>query len=163
MQVATRTAVGAWDPPVTVSTAGQGVYGGSFAVDDAGDLLAAYTVLDAANYGSVWATSLTPGGAWTAPVRLSTRADSSDVPTATLSNDGTVAAVGWVDDTAVVGRVSIGTPGTTGFTWSRIGLASGSYGSVVPLDAGGGTVAATWAMQLKTNPNSAKILAKVWE
>lgn len=158
--VATRTALGPWDPSVRVS-AGQSATWSSFSMSDQGDLLAAWQASGATT--SVWATTLAPGGAWTAPVQLSSNVDQAGWPTAAWSNDATVAIVGWSDDLAVVSRASIGTPGAAGMTWTRVKLGGGSWGSTVPVAAGGGVAASAWATQLKANPNSAKILGKAWQ
>ncbi|MEQ1501704.1 MAG: hypothetical protein ABMB14_05710, partial [Myxococcota bacterium] len=74
--VSTRTATSGWGAPVTVSGPNQVVTGSAFATDDAGDLLAAYQVLDPTTAtGRIWASSAAAGGAFGAPSALSRPSD----------------------------------------------------------------------------------------
>lgn len=148
---------GAWAPPVRVSGTQRVLYP-ALAGNAQGGLLAAWQVLDAANQGAVW-HSVGEGGAWAAPVRLSAPGEAAGWPSAAWSADGSVALVGWVDDTALKARVAVGTP--TG--WTRSTLGGGWWGGTVPVAAGAGAGLAGWGMPEPGNPNAAKILARAWQ
>jgi hypothetical protein len=125
-------------------------------------LLAAWQVFGPAATGQVWASTVEAGGTWTPPLRLSALTDDAGWPTAAYSGDGTVGAVAWVDNVTFTARSSVGAPGPS-WSWTRSPLGAGSWGSTAPVSAGGGTVAAAWAMQLPTNPNAARILGRANE
>ncbi len=162
MVVATRLLAGPWSAARRVSGVSQVVYYPALAVDDAGELLAAWQVLDASNNGAIWISTGLIGGTWTTPGRLSARTESAGWPTATFSRDGTVAAIAWVDDLGLSARVAIGKPGAP-WLWTKAIVGTGSWGSIVPVEANGGVVAASWATQLQSNPNAALILGRAWE
>lgn len=160
---ASRPAAGAWTAPVGASDPNQVVVAGALGVSAAGGVVVAWEALDAGGMGSVWSASAAPGGAFGAPVKLSRAAEDAGPPSAALSDDGAVAVIAWVDDVAIAAKAATGTGAPGAFAWSRATLGEASWGSVVPVAAGGGAAAASWATQSKANPNLAKILGRAWE
>lgn len=149
--------VGTWGTPVLVSGT-QRAYYPALAGNAQGDLLAAWQVLDASNMGSVW-HSIGSAAGWASPVRLSSPAEAAGWPSAAWSADGTLALVGWVDDSTLKARVAVGT--TAGWTRSTIG--GGWWGGTVPVAAGAGVGLAGWTLPEPGNPNSARILGRAWQ
>jgi hypothetical protein len=160
MMVAMRPAAGPWAVPAGVSPANQAAYYPALAMDNAGDILAAWQTLDAGNNGRIYASWLPTGGAWGAVTAVSGAAQSADWPTAVISGDGTVGGVTWMNDTASVAKVSLS---SVGGPWAGSRLGPGYWGLVVPAAAGGGSLGAGWAaVGYPGNPNSAKLLGRVY-
>lgn len=159
MVVATRPAAGDWGAPLLVSGA-QSVYYPSLAMNAAGDLVAAWLALDASNVGSVWASEAAAGAAWSAPLRLSARAESADWPSAAFAADGTLAVVGWTDNNSNIAKASVR---TAAWAWKRSNLGSGYWSGTVPVAAGGGAAVAGWTTPTSGNPNSARLVARTWQ
>ncbi len=158
-----RHLAGAW-APAEIASGSRVVVSGSLDGDDAGNLAVALQVQPTfGNVAVFWAESV--GAApWTAGARLSALGDVAGWPTIAVSPDSTSMAVTWVDDAALVSRaVTIQRPVGAAPTAGRLQLGGASWGSVVPVDAGGGTTAAVWAVQDTSNPNSATIQARVHE
>lgn len=159
MVVSERPPSGAWTTPVTISPALQSVGAPALAMDDAGDLVAAWQAIDASGLSSVWESGKPAGGTFGNPLRLSVKADDATGPSASYSGDGTVAAVTWIDNAALRGKASTG---TVGGIWTRSSLGLGYWGSTVPVAAGGGTAAAVWAAAIPTNANTSKIVGRAF-
>jgi hypothetical protein len=158
MVVVRRPAAGGWGVPVTVSGA-QTVYYPALAMNGAGDLVAAWLSLDASNIGAIWSSDAMAGSPWSAPVRLSGRAESADWPTAAFAADGSAALVGWTDNNSNTAKVSLRAAGN----WTRSNLGTGYWSGVVPVAAGGGAAVAGWTTPSAGNPNAAKLVAKTWQ
>lgn len=158
MVVATRPAAGTWAAPVLISGA-QSVYYPALAMNAAGDLVAAWLSLDAANVGAVWSSEAAAGAAWSAPLRLSARAESADWPSVAFAADGSLAVVAWTDDNTNTAKAAVHTAGG----WTRSNLGSGYWAGTVPVAAGGGAAVAGWTTPTAGNPNSAKLVARTWQ
>lgn len=158
MVVVRRPAGGAWQTPELVSGT-QLVYYPALAGNAQGDLLAAWQTLDAGNVGTIWTSVATGGTGWPVPVRLSARTEAAGWPTAAWSADGSVAVVGWTDNASNGTRASVLSAGS----WRRGGLGGGYWGGVVPVAAGSNAAVAGWARPAPTNPNSARLVGRVWE
>jgi hypothetical protein len=159
MAVARRPAGGGWTAPDIVSGS-QNVYYPALAVNERGDLLAAWQALDANNVGSVWQRTARAGAAWSATQRLSAASESAQWPSAAWAGDGSVAVVGWVDDNTNSAKASL--LATTG-RWVRSTLGAGWWGGTVPVAAGRGGAVAGWAVPTPGNPNSARLVARSWQ
>jgi hypothetical protein len=152
MRVVRADASGHWGPPETVSGVLQVGYP-ALATNAAGDLLAAFQAFDGGP--AVWQTHAVGGSAWSAPQRLSSPAEAAGWPAAAWAGDGSVAVVGWTDDTSLTTRVAV----DDGSGWARRSLGAGWWGGSVPVAAGGGRTVAGWATSTQGNPNSARLLA----
>jgi len=108
---------------------------------------------------TVWQTLAMAGAIWPVPTRLSTRNESADWPSAAFAPDGSVALVGWTDDSANTSRVAVR---AADGTWRRQSLGAGWWSSLVPLAAGGGVGAAGWPTVNGGNPNSASMVGRTW-
>jgi hypothetical protein len=160
LTLATYPAGGTWTAPTAISPSAHAAYYPALAMDGGGDLLLAWQALDAGGYGTTFARWLPAGGALGATTRLSGAAQSAGWPTASLSGDGSVGAVTWVDD---IGQRSRAATGPVGSAWVKASIGSGWWGGTVPVAAGGGIVAATWAaVAIPGNPNSAKLMARIY-
>lgn len=158
MVVVRRPAGGAWGTPELVSGT-KSVYYPALAMSGAGDLVVAYLALDASNIGSVWSSTSVAGAPWSAAVRLSARSESTDWPSAAYAADGSVAVVGWTDNNTNIAKVSVGVAGT----WVRSNLGGGYWAGTVPVAAGGGAAVGGWTSPTSGNPNSARLMGRVWE
>lgn len=162
-RVVRRPAGGSWGAPEAVSPAGQVVGWGAVEADDAGDLAVAWQATVRAGTAVFLSESLAQGP-WSTASRLSARTDAAGAPTLAFAPDGATVAVGWVDDANAVARVTIvSQPAGSAPTAVRAAIGGTSWGSIVPIDAGGATVDAVWAVQSPGNPNSATIQAKTHE
>jgi hypothetical protein len=159
MAVARRPSGGLWAAPEIVSGS-QNVYYPAMAVNERGDLLAAWQALDAGNVGSVWQRTALAGAPWSAAQRLSANGESAQWPIAAWAGDGSVALVGWVDDNTNSAKASL--LSATG-RWVRSTLGAGWWGGTVPVSAGGGGAVAGWAVPAPGNPNSARLVARTWQ
>jgi hypothetical protein len=157
MVVARRPAAGGWATPVLVS-GNQSVYYPAFAMSAAGDMLAAWEVLDANNVGSIWQSTAPAGSGFGAATRLSAPADSSNWPSASYASDGSVALVAWVDNASNTSRAATWSAGA----WRRTALGAGWWGGVVSVGAGAGQLATGWAVPAAGNPNSATLVGRGW-
>lgn len=158
MAVARRPAGGNWAAPEIVS-GNQKVYYPALAVNERGDLLAAWQALDANNTGSVWQSTAPVGAAWGAAQRLSAGAESAQWPSAAWAGDGSVAVVGWVDNNSNSAKASLLSAGR----WTRSTLGAGWWGGTVPVAAGSAGAVAGWAVPATGNPNSARLVARSWQ
>jgi hypothetical protein len=158
MFVARAGADAAWQPPVLVSGT-QSVYYPALGGTAAGELVAAWQVLDAGNAGAVWQSSAPVGAGWSAPARLSGPSESAGWPSMAVAADGSVAIVGWVDDATNTARAAV----RSGAGWTRGTLGAGWWGGTVPVAAGAGRGMAGWAVPAPGNPNSASLVARSWQ
>jgi hypothetical protein len=159
MFVARADTAGAWQPPVPVSGGQPTVYDPALGSNAAGDLVAAWQVRDASNFGSIWHSSSTADGAWSAPTRLSGAAEDAVWPSIAVAADGSVALVAWVDQNTNKARAAVRSAGA----WTRGTLGAGWWGGTVPVAAGAGTGLAGWAVPAPGNPNSATLVARTWQ
>lgn len=158
MFVARAGADATWQPPVLVSGALSVSYP-ALEGTAAGDLVAAWQVLDAGNAGTVWQSSAPAGAAWSAPARLSGPSESAGWPSVAVAADGSAAIVAWVDDATNTARASV----RAGAGWTRTTLGAGWWGGTVPVAAGAGRGMAGWAVPAPGNPNSASLVARPWQ
>lgn len=157
MVVARKPANGAWQAPEPLS-GNQTAYYPALAMDAAGNLVAAWQVLNASNVGTIWSSSATAGGTWTAPTRVSRAAEDASWPTVASARAGGLSVIGWTDNTT--NSVRLGTRTRGG--WKATTLGSGYWSGTVPVAAGGGSAVATWATPHAGNPNAADLFADVW-
>ena len=158
MLVATRPALGTWGVAERVSGT-QAVSYPALAMSAAGDLLASWSALDAANTGSVWASVAPTGAAWSTPTRLSGRAEATDWPSAAFAADGSIAIVAWTDNNTNTAKATVLAAGT----WTRRNLGSGYWGGPVSVAAGSSAAVAGWATPYLGNPNAAKVVGRTWQ
>lgn len=154
MKVAARSSDGLWQTPVTVSGTQQVQYP-ALAVNDAGDVLAAWLASDPVSGTAVW-QRLRQAGAWTAAGRLSRGSDTPDLPSAAMSGEGSLAIVTWTDNTAQLARAA----SLQGNIWTRQNLGAAYWGGTVPVAAGNGKASAGWARAVGGNPNSAQLVGR---
>lgn len=159
MYVARTDVIGAWQPPVLVSGGQPTVYYPALGGNAAGDLVAAWQVLDSGNYGTIWQSSSTADGSWSAPVRLSGTAEDAAWPSIAVAADGSVALVAWMDQNTNTARAAVRSAGV----WTRSTLGAGWWGGTVPVAAGAGVGMAGWAVPAPGNPNSATLVARPWQ
>lgn len=159
LQVARADADGRWGDPVLVSGTQHVAYP-ALACTAAGDLLAAWQALDAAQTGAIWRaeSAAAPGAGWTAPARVSAPAEDATWPSAAIAPDGGAAFVTWVDQAAGNARAAV----RGGGAWTRQTLGPGWWGSTVPVAAGDGSGVAGWARTEGGNPNAAVLVARTW-
>lgn len=155
MAVVGRPAAGPWQTPVTISDAQQVQYP-ALAVNDAGDVVAAWLSIDATSgTTAVWQRQW-HAGAWGVASRLSGRNDTPDLPNVAASGDGSLAVVTWTDNTAQVARASV----LEGGVWTRQSLGQAYWGGMVSVAAGGGKASAGWARAVGGNPNAAQLVGR---
>lgn len=154
MVVATRPAAGAWQSPVTVSGTQQVQYP-ALAVNEAGDVVAAWLAADAASGTAVWQRQW-QAGAWGVASRLSGPNDTPDWPAVATAGDGSLAVVTWTDNTALVARASVLEAGV----WTRQNLGPAYWGGWVSVAAGDGKASAGWARVVGGNPNTAQLVGR---
>ena len=154
MLVVTRPAAGPWQAPAVVSDTQQ-VQLPALAVDDAGDVFAAWLATDPTSGTAVWLRQRR-AGAWGPATRLSSRNDTPDWPSVAVSGDGSLAVVTWTDDTAQLARAAV----LQGGAWQRQSLGPAYWGGVVSVAAGGGRAAAGWARAVGGNPNAAELVGR---
>lgn len=150
-----------WQPPAAVSGS-HAVQALALAGTAAGDLLLAWQGIDTGGTGSavaVWQRSLSAGGAWSDPTRLSSPSESPGAPSAAWAADGSVAVVGWVDEASNSARASL----RSGAGWVRSTLGVGWWGNTVPVGAGTASAVAGWVVPTAGNPNAASIVARHWQ
>lgn len=157
MVVARKPANGAWLAPEALSGS-QAAYYPALAMDAAGNLVAAWQVLNASNVGAIWSSQATSGGVWTAPTRVSRATEDASWPTVASARTGGLSVIGWTDN--ATNSVRLGTRATGG--WRVTTLGSGYWSGTVPVAAGGGSAVATWATPHAGNPNAADLFADVW-
>ena len=157
MVVARKPASGSWQAPEALSGS-QTVYYPALAMDSGGNLVAAWQVLDANNFGAIWSSKAVAGGGWTAATRLSGKAEDAAWPTVASARAGSFALVSWTDNASNSVRASI----STGGGWTARTLGTGYWSGTVPVAAGGGNAVAGWATPHGFNPNAADIMADVW-
>jgi hypothetical protein len=115
-----RPAGGEWEPEQAISRVGHGLAFGQIAIDARG----AVTVIGRGLAGpGLWSVRREPGGAWSAPVRLTPEGDGVDSPDLAVASDGRMAVV------ALLKR-----PGRRAAVWAASASASGRWGpgEVVP-------------------------------
>jgi hypothetical protein len=115
-----RPAGSEWEPGQPVSRVGHGFTSGQIAIDARG----AVTVIGRGLAGpGLWTVRREPGGAWSAPIRLTPEGNGVDAPDLAVASDGRMAAV------ALLKR-----PGEPAAVWVASATASGRWGSgeVVP-------------------------------
>jgi PASTA domain len=125
VQAAARSAGGAWQAPVDLSSPGRNDDGPRVAVDSEGDAVAVWGWQDQSGTGHevVQAAARPAGGAWHAPVTLSAVGDPADMPRVAMnpagvayavwrdpSNNGTVQAAARAAGGAWQPRVDLSTP-----------------------------------------------------
>lgn len=157
MVVARKPANGGWQAPEPLSGS-QSVYYPALAMDAAGNLVAAWQVLDAGNVGSIWSSRAPADGVWTVATRLSTSGEDTAWPTAASARAGGLAVVSWTDN--ATNRVRTST--STGGGWKASTLGTGYWSGTVPVAAGGVDAVASWATPHAFNPNAADLMADVW-
>lgn len=79
-------------PPLTIPNPSNNVITPSVGIDDAGNAVAVFSAFDGANF-VIQAATLPYGGAWSAPVTLSTTGQDSEKPRVTVRNNGDAVAV----------------------------------------------------------------------
>lgn len=158
MVVARRSAGGAWQAPLALSGT-QPAYYPALAMSTRGDLLVAWQGPDARGLGTVWQRSAAPGGAFGTTSRLSTSSEDAGWPTATLSADGTLAGVGWVDNSSNSARAAVFSAGR----WTRSTLGGGWWGNTVPLGSGGASAVAGWVVPDGANVNAVLVMGRIWK
>jgi tRNA G18 (ribose-2'-O)-methylase SpoU len=158
MVVARKPANGVWLAPEPLSGS-QSVYYPALAMDAAGNLVAAWQVLDPGNLGSIWSSGSVAGGGWTPAVRLSTKGEDTAWPTAASARAGGFAVVSWTDNATNTVRTSTS---NSGGSWKAASLGTGYWSGTVPVAAGGGNAVAGWATPHGFNPNAADLMADVW-
>jgi hypothetical protein len=161
MVVARRPAGGDWGAPVQVSGA-HTVYYPALAMAPDGAVLAAWLQNDTGMAGSLWqSSSPTAAGAWSAPRRVSTRAEDAAWPSVALAGAAGPALVGWVDDATNTARVSVAATGPAG-AWKATSVGSGWWGGLVPVGAAASQAAAAWPTPYAGNPNAVQVLGRAW-
>jgi hypothetical protein len=97
IQYSTRPAGGTWAAPQDVDVPTTGYESPALAVDPSGRITAAYVVNNPSGNDSISATTRDPGGAWTAPVPLSSLPSGTNARTPDVAmDDAGQAVVGWL-------------------------------------------------------------------
>ncbi len=141
-EVASRPALGGWSAPESISALGLEAHSPQLAVDSAGDAVAAWYRFDG-SVGSVEGTNRVAGGAWAAPVRLSSIAAEAEAPQVAMSPTG-IAQVVWSGWNEATHNYELRAARLTGHGWevsiriSREG--EEAYGPHVALDRSGHAV-----------------------
>jgi hypothetical protein len=157
MVVARKPANGSWQAHEALSGS-QTAYYPALAMDAAGNLVAAWQVLDGSNVGSIWSSRAAVTGGWTAATRLSTGAEDTAWPTAASARAGGLSVVSWTDNATNSVRTSTS---SNGGGWKASTLGTGYWSGTVPVAAGGGNAVAGWATPHAFNPNAADLMADV--
>ena len=99
-EVAERPAGGGWQAPAEISTPGLEAHVPQVAVDPAGDAVAAWYRFDGST-GTVEGTTLSAGGSWSTPVRISPLGANAEPPQVAMSTAGAAQVVwsGWNEAT----------------------------------------------------------------
>jgi PKD domain len=146
---ATRTSLGLWTQPQTVTTAG-GLDPPSLAIDPSGDAVVGWTATD--DGGKTWllATATLPhGGQWGPATKLASGSLFDDPPSVALDPQGNAVAT-WTLNTTATGAIVQASERAAGGAWSaptnlsRIGDAS--VGTGLAVDAAGDAFT-TWTRQ----------------
>jgi hypothetical protein len=154
LEAVRQTTATTWTDPMSVIQAPNAVssyLSPDLAVDDAGNAVAAVSIFDATigvDRASVYVALGTPAGGWSLPQRITDPTVPVDAyaTRVTMSPDGQLAMVGWIDHYHGAVQVSQ----RSGTAWSAAntighGTARSSFQEVLGLDAGSSTVArAVW-------------------
>ncbi len=158
MMVARKPAAGAWSAPQQVSPPSDAAYYPALAIDEDGNVLAAWQALNASNRGRISKRVLAAVGAFGPVTQLSTNDQDASWPIASVASDGSVATVTWGDNDTFAAHAAVG---PLRGAWTVFTIGSVWWNTSVPIAAGSSAVTAVWPAPT-ANPNVTRMVANAY-